>query len=217
MIASRSRWLAVVGAVAWAVLSAGTRPARAAYSFYSDLAAFTAATTNATTYVFTGGTNPGTVEARPYVLGPLGFSTFGRTTRPYLTADGLYGADVTYLDTFGPGTSLVIQPQTGNTIYALGFDLGTPDGATTSTVAMDFVPANILYTFPTSGVAGTTTFFGVVSTSPIGQVSLALPAGNVHYDTVRFYTASAVPEPTTTAGVTVVAMGLLGRHRRRAR
>ena len=182
------------------------------YTAYSSAAAFNAAVPGLETYGFPAGDD--TLEARPYIDGPLGFSSLQHFTHPYLENDGAYGAGQTYLALTGiPGVNAAMQPVAGD-LYAVAFDLGTYDGADSVTVTMDFY--NTVETIKTSGGAGVSTFIGIVSSDPIEQISFTAKDGT-QIDILDFEaisTAAAVPEPAPVS-MALAGIGLLGFAARR--
>ena len=188
---------AVIGLLATCGLANATT-----YTTYSSAAAFNAAAPGLETYGFPAGDD--TLEARPYIDGPLGFSTTQHFTHPYLEDDGAYGAGQTYLALTGiPGVNAAMEPVAGD-LYAVAFDLGTYDGADSVTVTVDFF--NTVETIKTSGGAGVSTFVGIISSDPIEQISFTAKNGT-QIDILDFEaipTATAVPEPAS------VSMALAG-------
>lgn len=187
------------------------------YTTFSDAAAFAAAAPGLETYDFP--TGDGSVLPRPYVDGPLGFSTTQHFTHPYLENDGAYGAGQTYLALTGvPGVNAAMEPQLATDMYAVAFDLGTYDGADTITLKMNFT--DTVETFKTTGGAGTSTFIGILSSDPIEQISFTAKDGT-QIDILDFTTtaiAAPVPEPAS-ASLALAGLGLLafvGRRRRAA-
>ncbi len=179
---------------------------------YSALNDFQAAAPGTSEFFFPAPTGSGP-EPRPYIDGPLGFSTTqGATTRPYLRNDGAYGAGVNYLATinnFGGFANLAIQPQAqAGSLYALAFDLGTFHGADTITLGVNLVTIG---TFTIGGGAPTTVFIGITDTDPIRQVTFTTATGT-EIDTLDF---RAVPEPSTYALMGVVLAGGCFLYRRR--
>lgn len=176
---------------------------------------FDQAVVGAASYTFPAGSGDGSFEARPYIVGPLGFSTYQHFTHPYLQTDGGYGPGVNYLAMIGvPGVNAAIQTQVDG-IYALGFNLGTYDGADAITVTYNFGQA--VGTFTTDAGAGSSTFFGIVSTDPIQQISFTTDTGT-EIDILNFKTnaISAVPEPASLV-LALAGLGVIGiAVRRRA-
>ncbi|WP_077036943.1 PEP-CTERM sorting domain-containing protein [Pelomonas sp. KK5] len=198
----------LLAAAALVGLAAGASPASATdFTTYWKEARFDAAVPDASTYTFP--TGDGNAEARPYLLGPLGFSTYQHFTHPYLEDDGAYGAGVTYLSMRGiPGVNAAMDTQVDG-IYALGFDLGTYDGADTITVTINF-GAITVGSFDTIGGAGTSTFFGIVTSDPIQQITFTAKNGT-EIDILDFKAGavSAVPEPASLS-FALAGLGMLG-------
>jgi len=199
-------------------LSAASGAANAAqpptFTMFTSEAAFEAAAPGLETYHFPAGSNK--EEARPYVVGPLGFSSLQHFTHPYLEDDGAYGAGKTYLALTGvPGVNAAMQPQ-GVNLYAVGFDLGTYDGADTITAKLDFY--DTLGTFKTTGGKGTSTFIGFISSEPISQVSFTARNGT-QIDVLDFQAIPTVPEPASMSLVMAGLgfMGVVARRRKAAR
>jgi hypothetical protein len=181
------------------------------YTTFSDAASFAAAAPGLVTYNFPAG--DGSVEARPYIDGPLGISTYQHFTHPFLENDGAYGAGQTYLAMVGlPGVNVVMDPQVDG-MYAVAFDLGTYDGA--DTVSLTLNNTDYVTTFQTFGV-GTSTFIGVLSSDPIFRIELDATDGT-QIDILDFTTvaiAAPVPEPANAAHA-LAGLGLLGVVARR--
>ena len=99
--------------------------ARATVVTYSDAAAFQAAAPGATAYSFPYPTTNDFVD-RPYIDGPLGFSTFDHFTHLFLENDWVYGPELPYLSTiqpFGYAVTSAIEPQTPDSIFSLVLQL----------------------------------------------------------------------------------------------
>lgn len=185
------------------------------YATFTTAAAFAAAAPGLETYGFPVAN--GTEQLRPYIDGPLGFSTTQHFTHPYLEDDGAYGPGQTYLALTGiPGVNAAMEPQVDG-MYAVAFDLGTYDGADSITLKMDFT--NTVETFQTTGGAGTSTFIGIVSSQPIEQVSFTAKSGT-QIDILDFeaVAVSSVPEPAPLS-LAMAGLGFIGfaARRRKAR
>lgn len=197
--------------------SSGTS-ARADVVTYSTLSDFQAAAPNAASYSFP---YPDTNDyvLRPYVDGPLGFSTFDHFTRLFLENDWVYGPEFPYLSTinpFGGTVTSAIQPQEPGTIFSLGFDLATRNGADIVSVSINFQPTQPFTSFTTPGGGPNSVFFGITDTDPINQITFTTSNGS-EIDILDFYAGTAaVPEPSTYAWVGAALVGgLFLRHRRR--
>ena len=181
------------------------------YTTFSDEASFAAAAPGLVTYGFPAGDD--TLEARPYIDGPLGISTYQHFTHPYLENDGAFGSGQTYLAMVGiPGVNVVMDPQVDG-MYAVAFDIGTFDGA--DTVSLTLNNTDYVTTFETFGV-GSSTFIGVVSSDPIFRIELDAADGT-QIDILDFTTvaiAAPVPEPAP-AALTLAGLGFLGLMARR--
>ena len=78
------------------------------YTTFTTAAAFAAAAPGLETYGFPVAN--GTEQLRPYIDGPLGFSTTQHFTHPYLEDDGAYGPGQTYLALTGiPGVNAAMS------------------------------------------------------------------------------------------------------------
>jgi len=207
----------LAGAVAALLAASGTANAASTYTTFTTAAAFDSAVPGTTSYGFpTGGGDDGELEGRPYVVGPLGFSTMQHTTHPYLYDDGGYGAGLPYLaiEGLGDGVNAAMQPVVDGKLYAVAFDLGTYAGADTLTLKMNFF--DTVGTFQTSGGVGTSTFIGIVSSTPITQISFTATDGS-EIDILDFQVGqitAPVPEPTTLS-MALAGLGLLGFAARR--
>lgn len=197
------------------LLAASSTANASTYTTFTDAAAFAAAAPGLETYDFP--TGDGSVQSRPYIDGPLGFSTTQHFTHPYLEDDGAYGAGKTYLALTGvPGVNAAMEPVVSTDLYAVAFDIGTYDGADSITLKMNF--NDTVETFKTSGGAGTSTFIGIVSSDPIEQISFTAKDGT-QIDILDFTTiaiAAPVPEPAP-ASLALAGLGLLGVVARRRR
>jgi uncharacterized protein (TIGR03382 family) len=181
------------------------------YTTYSDAASFAAAAPGLVTYAFPAGDD--TLEARPYIDGPLGFSTYQHFTHPYLENDGAFGAGQTYLAMIGiPGVNAVMDALVDG-MYAVAFDIGTYDGG--DTVSLTLNNSDYVETFQTFGV-GSSTFVGVVSSDPIFRINFTAADGT-QLDILDFTTlaiAAPVPEPAP-ASLALAGLGFLGLVARR--
>ncbi len=216
-IPSRSiRRPAIAGALAALLTVCGAANASATYTTFTSAAAFNSAVPDATSYGFpTGGGDDGELEARPYVVGPLGFSTLQHFTHPYLYDDGGYGAGVPYLAMEGAdGVNAAIQPVVDGDLYAVAFDLGTYAGADTITLTMNF--HDTVETFQTTGGVGTSTFIGIISSDPILQISFTAQ-DSTELDIIDFEVGqitAPVPEPASLS-MALAGLGLVGFAARR--
>lgn len=206
----------LAGTVVALLTLCATANAASTYSTFTTAAAFDSAVPGATSYGFpSGGGDDGELEARPYVVGPLGFSTLQHFTHPYLYDDGGYGAGVPYLAMQGAdGVNAAIQPVVDGNLYAVAFDLGTYAGADTITLTMNFY--DTVETFQTSGGVGTSTFIGITSSDPITQISFTAQDGS-EIDILDFQVGSItapVPEPATLS-MALAGLGLVGFAARR--
>lgn len=188
---------------------AATNTARATVVTYSNPAAFQAAAPDAASYSFPYPTTNDFVD-RPYVDGPLGFSTFDHFTHLFLENDWVYGAEFPYLSTvqpFGFAVTSAIEPQEFGTVFSLGFDLATRNGADIVSVSINFQPMQPFTSFTTPGGAPNTVFFGITDTDPIDQITFATSTGS-EIDILDFYAGgAAVPEPSTWA---MLGLGFVG-------
>lgn len=194
----------------------GTANAASTYTTFTSASAFDSAVPGATNYGFpSGGGVDGELVDRPYIDGPLGFSTLQHSTRAYLYDDDGYGAGVPYLSLQGvDGVNAAMQPVVSGNLYAVAFDLGTYAGADTITLTMNYY--DTVETFQTSGGVGSTTFIGIVSSDPIVQVSFTAQDGS-EIDVIDFQVgqiAAPVPEPASVS-MALAGLGLLGFASRR--
>ena len=214
-ISCRSIGRPVLAATVVALLAiCGTANATTTYETFSTAAAFNSAVPGATNYSFPSGGN-GDEEARPYVVGPLGFSTLQHFTHPYLYDDGGYGAGVPYLALVGDnGVNAAIEPAVDGNLYAVAFDLGTYAGADTITLTMNYY--DTVETFQTTGGAGTSTFIGIISSDPIEQISFTAQ-DSTEIDVIDFdagQVTAPVPEPANLS-MALAGLGLVGFLARR--
>ena len=213
----RSMARPVLAATVAALLAVcGTANATSTYQTFTSAAAFNSAVPDATSYGFpTGGGTDGVREFRPYVVGPLGFSTLQIFTIPYLYDDGAYGDGKPYLAMEGgDGVNAAIEPQVSGNLYAVAFDLGTYAGADTITLTMNYY--DTVETFQTPGGAGTSTFIGIISSDPIVQISFTTQ-DSTELDILDFEAgqiAAPVPEPAS-ASMALAGLGLVGLAARR--
>ena len=188
--------------------------AQATVVTYLDPSQYEAAAPGVTNYSFPDPTGNDPLT-RPYIDGPLGFSTTEHQTRLYLEDDPAYGGS-SYLETINPylgPVNAAVQPQVSN-IYDVSFDLATRNGADTVSVSVNF---QAVTSFTTVGGAPNTTFIGITDTVPIQQVSFTLSNGD-EIDLLDFSagTMAPVPEPSTYAwvGAALAGGGFLYRRRR---
>jgi hypothetical protein len=206
----------LAGTAAALLAVSGTANATSTYTTFTTAAAFDSAVPGATSYAFpTGGGVDGERELRPYVDGPLGFSTLQIFTRPYLYDDGAFGDGLPYLAMEGGnGVNAAIEPAVDGKLYAVAFDLGTYAGADTITLTMNYY--DTVETFQTSGGAGTSTFIGIISSDPIVQISFTAQ-DSTELDILDFQTGqitAPVPEPGTLS-MALAGLGLVGFAARR--
>jgi hypothetical protein len=207
----------LAGTVAALLAVCGAANAASTYETFTTAAAFDGAVPGATSYGFPsgGGDDGGVEESRPYVVGPLGFSTLQHFTHPFLQDDGGYGVGVPYLAMEGDnGVNAAIQPVVDGNLYAVAFDLGTYAGADTLTLTMNFY--DTVETFQTSGGVGSSTFIGIVSSDPISQISFTAQDGS-EIDIIDFQVGqitAPVPEPANLS-MALAGLGLVGFAARR--
>ena len=209
----------LAGTVAALLAVCGTANAASSYTTFTTAAAFDSAVPDATSYGFpTGGGVDGTRELRPYVDGPLGFSTLQIFTIPYLYDDGAFGAGLPYLSMQGgEGVNAAIEPAVDGNLYAVAFDLATYAGADAITLTMNYY--DTVETFNTTGGAGdagASTFIGIISSDPIVQISFTAQ-DSTELDILDFETGqitAPVPEPAIFS-MALAGLGLVGFAARR--
>jgi len=214
---SIARPVVLAGTVAALLAVGGTANAASTYETFTTAAAFDSAVPGATSYGFpTGGGDDGVHESRPYVVGPLGFSTLQIFTFPFLYDDGAYGDGKPYLAMVGgQGVNSAIEPQVAGNLYAVAFDLATYEGPDTITLTMNYY--DTVETFKTTGGAGDpSTFIGIISSDPIVQISFTAQ-DSTEIDILDFQVgqiAAPVPEPATFS-MALAGLGLVGFAARR--
>ena len=209
---------------ALAVISLGNA-ARAQITF-NNRAAFIAATPGASSFNFNG-------FAPPYTDSP----PFGVTNYPGgITVQGLsFTASADGLNAASPGpvlgnpfggeqfiyttgtASLDVALPAGVTAFGADFsNYGATGGATVTATVITMMVNGVSYTFNEPGDTSST-FFGVVSTSPITSLSFVNNDSGTALDNVRFkQSAAATPEPGGVAllvGIMTISAGLFRKRR----
>lgn len=180
------------------------------YTVYTDYASFAAAVSSLTLHQFPDG--GGAAVSRPYTLDDYTVGTTSRVSTFKLMNDGAFGAGQTYLSDYTLATPTLGVTPPDTSVYAMGFTLGTLQGADDLTLKLNYY--DVLQTVHSDG-GGSTIFVGVIASDPIVQ-ALFTASSTHEIDLLNFYSAevAAVPEPASALLFAAGGLALVARRRR---